>query len=123
MALFAAASLLSGAGCLVFIELECCVMVAEKSLLCSSDQAGVEPCGPCSELTVSPKGVCLWLTVFQSGLGTEPGLFGVGWVFRGCSIKPEEEQPIAWKRQSVSTASLGSHLFGTLDQPQPCFAC
>lgn len=38
-------------------------------------------------------------------------------------IKPEEEQPTGWKRQSVSTASLRSHIFGTLEQPQPSFAC
>lgn len=34
-------------------------------------------------------------------------------------IKPEEEQPIDWERQSVSA---GSHVFGSLEQPQPCFA-
>lgn len=41
--------------------------------------------GPCLELTESLEGVWLCLCVFQSGSGTEPGLFGVGWVIRDCS--------------------------------------
>lgn len=108
------------AGCLVFIELECCVMVAGKPLLGSSDQPGVGPAwssqshqrdfafvSVCSRVALGLNQVCL---EFAGSSGTVP-------------IKPEEEQPIAWKRQSVSTASLGSHVFGTLEQQQPCFAC
>lgn len=61
----------------------------------------------CSTVALGLNQVCL---EFAESLGTAP-------------VKPEEEQPIAWKRQSVSTASLGSHIFGTLEQQQPCFAC
>lgn len=108
------------AGCLVFIELECCVMVAGKPLLGSSDQPEVGPAwssqshqrdfafvSVCSRVALGLNQVCL---EFAGSSGTVP-------------IKPEEEQPIAWKRQSVSTASLGSHIFGTLEQQQPRFAC
>lgn len=61
----------------------------------------------CSNVAWGLNQVCL---EFAGSSGTAP-------------IKPEKEQPVAWKRQSVSTASLGSHIFGTLEQPQPCFAC
>lgn len=120
MALFAAASLLSGAGCLLLIELECCVTVAEKHPLCSSAQAGARPCAwslPCHQREFGFVSVC------SSGAW---GLNHICLEFAGSSgtaIKPEEEQPKAWKRQSVSTASLVSHVFGTLEQSQPCFAC
>lgn len=75
-------------------------MVAEKPPLCSSDQAGVGLCGLCLELTMSSEGLWLCLSVFhlELGLGTEPGLFGVCWVFMTAPIKHEEEQPIAWKK-------------------------
>lgn len=61
----------------------------------------------CSKVTRGLNQVCL---EFAGSSGTAP-------------IKPEEEQPVDWRRQSVSTTSLGSHTFGTLEQPQPCFAC
>lgn len=53
----------------------------------------------CSKVAWGLNQVCL---EFAGSSGTTP-------------IKPKEEQPIDWKRQSVSTASLGSHIFGTLE--------